>query len=86
MSPSDLTTFDGKRDARKFSFLYENMIIKNKADEEKADNLGTNLFGRAFDYYFDNFTANNATTPTAMDYVLTKRLILYRFSPIGDTA
>ena len=39
-SPSDLKYhFSGKEDAKKFFYVYENVVMKNKTEEEKADSL-----------------------------------------------
>ena len=73
MMPSgELNTFNGQGDAHKFFFSYENVIMKNKSNKEKADNLVTYQTGKASDFYFDNFTIYNAPTATAKDYLSTK--------------
>ena len=54
--------FNGKEDAKKFFYAYENVVMKTKAEEEKADSLVAYLDGEAFEYYFDNFTEDNALT------------------------
>ena len=60
-SPSELKYhFNGKEDAKKFFYVYENVIMKNKIEEERADSLVACLDVKAFEYYFDNFTEDNA--------------------------
>ena len=86
MSPSELNTFNGQVDDRKFFYLYENVIMKNKSDEEKADNLVTYPTRKAFDFYFDSFTIDNTPTVTDKRLSVEKRLILDRFASKKDTA
>ena len=52
--------FSGKEDMKKFFYVYENLDMKNKSEEETADNLVAYLDGEAFEYYFDKFTVHNA--------------------------
>ena len=40
--------------------MYENVVMENKSEEEKADILGAYLDGEAFEYYFDNLTEDKA--------------------------
>ena len=46
--------FNGKKDAKKFFYVYENVVMKNKIEKGKADSLVTYLYGEAFKYYFEN--------------------------------
>ncbi len=52
--------FDGKEDAKEFFYVYQNVVMKGKAEEEKADKLVAFLKADAFYYYFDYFTEDNA--------------------------
>ena len=52
--------FNGKEDAKNFFYVYENVVMKNKIEEEEADSLIAYLDGEAFEYYFGNFTEHNA--------------------------
>ncbi len=62
-SPSDLKfQFDGEKDAKRFFYVYENVLMKGRKDEEKADRLVAHLNTEAFEYYFDHFTDENAPT------------------------
>ncbi len=62
-SPRDLKfQFDGKEDPKKFFCIHDNVQMKGKMDEEKADRLVAHLNAEAFEYYFDNFTDENAPT------------------------
>ena len=79
--PSELTTFKGEEDARKFFYLFENVLQKGKTDAEKAENLVMYLAGKAFDYYFENFTSENQPTELARNYPEVKRLMLEKFAP-----
>ena len=45
-SPSELRYhFNGKVDAKKFFCVHENVVIKNKTEEEEADSLVAYLDG-----------------------------------------
>ena len=57
--------FNREGNVPKLLYLYENVILKNKSDEVKADNLVTYLSGKAFDYYLHNFTVEYAPSLTA---------------------
>ncbi len=51
-SSSDLKfQFEGKEDAKKFFYVYENVLMKGKTDEEKAYMLVAHLNAEAFEYY-----------------------------------
>ncbi len=45
--------FDGKEGAKKFFYVYENVMMKGKTEEEKADKLVAFLKADVFDYCFD---------------------------------
>ncbi len=54
--------FDVKEDAKKFFYVYENVVMKEKTEEEKADKMVAFLKADAFDYYFAYFNEDNAPT------------------------
>ncbi len=58
----------GKKTRKKFFFLLDNVEMKGKSNEEKASRLPMYLSGRAFDFYFDNYTLDGEMTEEAMDY------------------
>ena len=37
--PSDLMTFNGNEDARKFFYLYENVVTEGLPEKERAEKL-----------------------------------------------
>ncbi len=71
---------DGKEDAKKFFYVYENVLMKGKTDEEKADRLLAHLNAEAFEYYFDHFTDENAPTEEAKPFWKVKAALLKKFS------
>lgn len=52
--------FSGKEVFKKFFCVYENVVMKNKSEEEKLDSLVAYLDAGAFEYYFDNFKEDYA--------------------------
>ena len=80
MSLSELTTRAGRGDAWKFFYLYENVIMNNKSDEEKVDNLVTYPKGKVLDFYLCNFTIDIKSMATEMYYPCNERFMLDRFA------
>ncbi len=72
-TPSELTTFEGSEDARKFFYLYENVVTTSLPDCERAEKIVGYLSDAAFDFYFDRFILDNAPTEQAKDYGLVKK-------------
>ncbi len=72
--------FDGKEDAKKFLYVYENVVKKGKTEDEKADKLVDFLKADAFNYYFYYFTEDNAPTEEAKSFQLVKKAMLEKFS------
>ncbi len=68
-TPSELTTFKGSKDARKFFYLYENVVTKSLPDSERAEKIVACLSDVAFDFYFDRFTIDNDPTEEAIETV-----------------
>ena len=60
--------FSGKEDPKKFFYVYENVVMKTKAEEEKADSLVPYLDVEDFEYYFDNLTEDNAPNKEARSF------------------
>lgn len=59
-SPSELKYhFNGAEDAKKIFYAYENVVMKAKTEDEKADSPVAYLDGEAFEYHFDSFTEDN---------------------------
>ena len=80
-SPSELKYhFNGEGDAKKFFYVYENAVMKNKTEEGKADSLVAYFDGEAFEYYFDNFTVDNAPNEEARSFQKVKAALLEKFS------
>ncbi len=76
----ELTTFMGNEDARKFFYLYENVVTKNMQDSERAEKIVAYLGDAAFDIYFDRFKPDNNPTEEAKGYGLVKKVMLEKFS------
>ena len=72
--------FNDKQDARKFFYVYENVVMKNETEEEKAYSLVAYLDGEPFEYYFDNFTEDNAPNDEARSFQKVKAALLEKFS------
>ena len=80
-SPSELKYhFNGKEDAKKLFYVYENVVMKNKTEEEKSDSLVAYLDGEAFEYYFNNFTEDNSLNEEARSFQKVKSALLEKFS------
>ena len=79
-TPSELTTFKGSEDARKFFYLYENVVTNSLPDSERAEKIVAYQSDAAFDFYFDRFNQDNAPTEEAKDYGLVKKVMLEKFS------
>ena len=60
--------FEGDEDARKFFYLYENVVTKSLPDCARAEKIVAYLSGAAFDFYFDRFTLDNALTEETKEY------------------
>ena len=79
-TPSELTTFKGDEEARKFFFLYKNVVTKSLPDNEMAEKIVAYLSGAAFDFYFDRLSLDNATAEEAKQYGLVMKVMLEKFS------
>ena len=71
--------FSGKEDAKKFFYVYENVVMKTKTEEEEADSLVAYLDGVAFEYYFDNFAEDKAPNEEARSFQNVKSALLEKF-------
>ena len=78
--PSELMIFNGSEDARKFFYLYENVVTKGLPDKEKAEKIVAYLAGTAFDSYFYRFAMESGPINEAKDYGKVKGIILEKFS------
>ena len=78
--------FDGSEgnDVRRFVFAYENIIMKDVPDEEKAKSLVGYLSGDACDYYFNTFVKENQFTSDALDYFIVRSWLLKTFVKKAD--
>ena len=80
-SPSELKYHsNGKEDAKKFFYVFENVGMKNKTEEQKADSLVAYLDGETFECYFNNFTEDNPPNEEARSFQKVKAALLEKFS------
>ncbi len=66
--PSEQLTFNGDTDARKFFYVYENVVQKDASPVEKAERVVQHLTEKAFDFYYDKFVRDDSPTPESKDY------------------
>ena len=59
-TPSELTIFKGGEDARKFFYLFDNILTKSLPDRERVEKIVTYLSDTAFGFYFDRFNLDNS--------------------------
>ena len=76
--------FDGNNeaDAAKFFFVYENVVMRGKSDEDKAGKLLCYLQGEAFDYYYETYRQDGGLNETASDYRAVKKALHGRFGSV----
>ncbi len=79
-TPSGLTKFKGSEDARKFFYVYENVVIKSLLDSARAEEIVAYLSDAALHFYFDRFNLDNAPTEEAKDYGCVEKVVLEKFS------
>ena len=80
-SPSKLNYhLNGQESANKFFYEYENVVMKNKTEEAKADSSVASLDGATFEYYFDNFKEDYAPNEDARSFQKVKEVLLEKFS------
>ena len=77
---SELTSFKGSEDARKFFYLYENVVTKTLPDSERAEKIAAYLSEAALYFYFYRLALDKAPTEEAKDYSLVKKVMLEKFS------
>ena len=80
-SPSEISQFNESGDARKFFFLFENILLKEESNAERVVKLVMILTRSAFDFYFKYFTFDNRPTENAEKYTQVKEAIISQFSP-----
>ena len=71
-------SFDGDKnaDVRRFLFTYENVVMREKDDNEKALSIVCFLAKDAFDLYYERFTTNDVLKDEAHDYEVVKAWLL----------
>ncbi len=78
--PSELMVFKGEEDARKFFYLYENVVTKGLMDNAKAGKIVDCQSREAFDFYFERFKWDNGPTTEAKNYHVVKDVMLKKVS------
>ena len=66
-------------DVSKFLFVYKNIIMRGKSDEEKAGAILCHLDGAAHDYYYDTYSHNGNLTEATSDWDSVKKALADRF-------
>ena len=66
-------------DVSMFLFVYENIIMHSKTDEEKAGSILCHLEGSAFGYYYDTYSHNGSLTEAVSDWDGVKSALSDRF-------
>ena len=67
---------DGNEDAKKFFYVYENMMMKRKTDGKKANKLVAFLKADTFDYFIDYFTEGSPPSKRAKSFQPGKKPLL----------
>lgn len=60
--------YDGKDGDKKFSYIINNLEMKNKTDKEITERLLMYLSSVVNDFYYNNFTIDNNPTTEALSY------------------
>ena len=78
--------FDSKHetDVVKFFFVYENVVMRGKSDEDKTGELLCYLQGEAFDYYYETYRQDGGLNETARDYGAVKKALHARFESVPE--
>ena len=80
MAPSEFNMFAGEEDALKFFYVFENVEMKEKSEEDKATESAAYLTGEAFQFYYETFTYDNKPTEEAKSFSTVKDRMLERFA------
>ena len=72
--------FSVKEDTKKFFYVYENIAVRNKTEEEKAGKPVACSDGEAFAYRFNNFTEDNALNDQSRSLQKVTIELLHKFS------
>ena len=75
---------DGKHgaDVTKFFFVYKNVLMRGKSDEDKAGELLCYLQWEVFHYYYETYSQDGGLNETASDYQAVKKALLDRFESV----
>lgn len=65
-------------------FVYENIVIIDKTDIEKANRLMCHLDGAVFDYNYESFSSSGRLSPAGNDFQDVKQSIIYQFDRITE--
>ena len=79
--PSSVT-YDrtAEMDVGKFFFVYENVTMRMKSEDEKAAEIICYLEGDAFDFYYETFAQNGLLAEDAKDFDKVKHALVERFA------
>ena len=75
---------DDPFDVKKFIFYFDNVLMKEKNDKGKAEDLLPLLYGPAFDFYYSLFAADDTLTAESMDYAAARKAFFDKLQPQED--
>ena len=84
--PSELKYyFNDKKGAKRFFYVYRNVVMKDKTEKDKADNIIAYLDDEAFEYYFENFIYDIALNkePRSLQKVKTEKSVKFSAKKTG---
>ena len=65
-------------------FVFENVVMRGKSDEEKAGELLCYLQSESFDYYYENYSQDVGLTVTASDYQALNKALIDRLESVPE--
>lgn len=66
-------------DVTKFLFVYENVVMRGKSEEDKAGSILCHLEGAAFDFYYETYSRDGGLSEAAGDWKEVKKALADRF-------
>ena len=75
---SNTVTCEGEGDVMKFLFVYENVIMRRKSNEEKACQLLCHLIDSEFNFYFATYSQDGVLVEAASDWTAVRESLIGR--------
>ena len=79
-SGSTTVAYDGEGDVMKFLFVYENIIMRRKWNEEKASQVLCHLIDSAFDVYYATYSQDGVLVEAVSDWTAFRASLIGRFA------